>query len=97
MRIRGESGDQQIAVVSFQETDLYAPTINAAEEPLLMAIAAARGDTILKTDMKQAYLYGDMWDTIVYIRPPDWWPEPIPEGYVLLILKSIYGTRKAAR
>ena len=33
----------------------------------------------------------------VYIRPPDWWPEPIPEGHVFLLLKSIYGTKQAAR
>ena len=33
----------------------------------------------------------------VYIRPPDWWQEPIPEGHVLLLLKSMYGTKQAAR
>jgi hypothetical protein len=38
-----------------------------------------------------------MGDDVVYIRPPDWWPEPIPEGHVLLLLKSIYGTKQAAR
>jgi hypothetical protein len=38
-----------------------------------------------------------MGDDMVYIRPPDWWPEPVPEGHVLLLLKSIYGTRQAER
>ncbi len=38
-----------------------------------------------------------MGDNKVYIRPPDWWPDPIPEGHVLLLLKSIYGTKQAAR
>jgi hypothetical protein len=38
-----------------------------------------------------------MGDDVVYIRPPDWWTQPIPEGHVLLLLKSIYGTRQAAR
>jgi hypothetical protein len=38
-----------------------------------------------------------MGDDVVYIRPPDWWPEPVPEGHVFLLLKSIYGTRQAAR
>ncbi len=32
-----------------------------------------------------------------YIRLPDWWPEPIPEGHVFLLLKSMYGTKQAAR
>ena len=38
-----------------------------------------------------------MGDDVVYLRPPDWWPEPIPEGHVLLLVKSIYGTKQAAR
>jgi hypothetical protein len=38
-----------------------------------------------------------MRDDVVYIRPPDWWPEPIPEGHIFLLLKSIYATRQAAR
>ena len=36
-------------------------------------------------------------DEKVYIRPPDWWPEPIPDGHVLLLLKSMYGTKQAAK
>jgi hypothetical protein len=63
---------------------------------LLLALAAATGDKVFKTNTKQAYLYGDMGDDMVYIRPPDSRPEPIPEGHVLLLPKSIYGTRQAA-
>ncbi len=33
---------------------------------------------------------------MVYIRALGWWPEPIPEGNYLQLLKSIYGTRQAA-
>jgi hypothetical protein len=58
-----------------------------------LALAAANGDKVLKTDTKQAYLYCDMGHDVVYNRPADWWPEPIPEGHVLLLLKCIYGTR----
>ena len=64
-------GDQQIPGVSFQESDLYAPVLKAAEARLLLALAAANGAKV-KTDTKQAYLYGDMGDDVVYIRPPDW-------------------------
>ncbi len=65
--------------VNYKETDLYAPTLKAEEGRLLMAIAASNGYKIYKADTKQAYLYGDMGDDVVYLRPPDWWPEPIPE------------------
>ena len=70
--------DQQIAGVSFKETDLYAPVLKAAEARLLLARAAANGDKVIKTDTKQAYLYCNMGDDVVYIRPLDWWPLPIP-------------------
>jgi hypothetical protein len=36
-------------------------------------------------------------DEKVYICPPDWWPEPIPDAHVLLLLKRMYGTEQAAR
>ena len=53
-------GDQQESGVSFQESDLYAPVLKAAEARLLLALAAAEGAKVVKTDTKQAYLYGDM-------------------------------------
>ncbi len=82
---------------SFKSSDLYAPTLKAPEARLLAAIAAEYGCPLLKTDTRQAFLYGKMGeDENVYILPPDWWPEPIPDGHVLLLLKSMYGTKQAA-
>jgi hypothetical protein len=43
-------GDQQVDGVNYKETDLYAPTLKAAEGRLLMAIAASNGHKIYKTD-----------------------------------------------
>ncbi len=67
-------GDQQIPGVSFQELDLYVPVLKWGAATLLLALAAANGAKVVKTDFKQAYLYGDIGDDAVYIRPPDWWP-----------------------
>ena len=89
-------GDQQISGVSFQDSDLYVPVLKSTEARLLLALATANGAKVVKTT-KQAYLYGDMGDDVVYIRPPDWWPEPALEGHAFLLLKSIYGTLQAAR
>jgi hypothetical protein len=89
-------GDQQIPGVSFRESDLYSLVLKAMEARLLLALAAAQGAKVIKTDTKQAYLYRDMGDDVIYVRPPDWWPELIPEGHVFLLLKSIYGTLQAA-
>ena len=76
-------GDQQIEGESFDPSDLYAPVLKAYEVRLLLAIAAADGCPVWKTDMSQALLYGSMGSDVVYIGPPDWWPEPIPEGHCL--------------
>ncbi len=82
---------------SFDPADLYggvyAPVLKHFEALLLLAIAAAEGCPVWKTDTSQAFLYRSMGSDVVDIKPPDWWPEPIPEGHCLQLLKSIYGTR----
>jgi hypothetical protein len=90
-------GDQQVEGQDFFQQDLYAPTLKAQEARLIAAIAAQHGAKLFKTDCKQAFLYGDMDDVEIYIKKPDWWPVEIPEGHVLLLCKSVYGTRQAAR
>ncbi len=63
-----------------------------------MAIAAKHGFTVFKSDTKQAFLNGEIGDEKIYIRTPDWWrPERVPQGYALLLMKSMYGTLQAAR
>jgi hypothetical protein len=34
---------------------------------------------LLKTDTKQAFLNGEIGVKKIYIRPPDWWPEPVSQ------------------
>jgi hypothetical protein len=42
---------------------------------------------------------GDAVIDVVFICPPCWWPEPMPEGHILLLLKRIrvYRTKETAR
>ena len=89
-------GDQQ----EYEVSDKYSPVLKAPEVRLLSAIAAQHGCNIYKTDTKQAFLYGELDDDLdepIYVRPPDWWFEPIPEGHVFQLGKAIYGTKQAAR
>ena len=76
----------------FFQQGLYAPTLKAQEARLIAAIAAQHGTKLFKTDCKQAFLYGDMDDVEIYIKKPDWWPEVIPDGHVLLLCKSVWYT-----
>jgi hypothetical protein len=61
----------------------------------LMVAIAQYGCKMLKTGTK----HGETGDDKVYIRPPDWWPEPFSQGHALLLMKIfiMYGTRQAAR
>ncbi len=44
---------------------------------MIAAIAAQYGAKLIKTDCKQAFLYGNMDEgPPIYIKVPDWWPEP---------------------
>jgi hypothetical protein len=65
---------------------------------LLVAIAAQHGADLYGTDTKQAFLYGDMAeDEDVYVKPQEWWFDPIPEGHEFSLKKAIYETKQAAR
>jgi hypothetical protein len=68
-----------------------------AEVRLFVALEAKHRLNLFKSDTKQAFLNGDMGDEKIYIRPPDWWPEKVQYGHALQLMKSMYGTRQAAR
>ena len=34
-------------------------------------------------------------DEHILVSPPDWWPQTLEEGQVLMALKSVYGTKQA--
>ena len=55
-------GDQQVEGEDYFQQDLYVPTLKATEARLIAAIAAQYGAKLIKTDCKQAFLYGDMDD-----------------------------------
>ena len=61
-------GDQQVEGESLTSSDLYAPVLKAPEARLILAIAAAEGCSVYKTDTSQAFLYGSMGDDVVYIN-----------------------------
>ncbi len=71
--------------------------MKASEARLMVAIAAQNKTRLLKPNTKQAFLTDDIGDEKTHIRPPDWWPDPVPKGHSLLLMKSMYGTCQAAR
>ncbi len=78
-------GNQQKEKVHYQR---YAPDMKAAEVRLFMALAVKHGLTVFKSDTKQAFLNGEIRDEKIYIGTPDWWPERVPDGHALLLMKQ---------
>jgi hypothetical protein len=84
-------------MIHYQLGELYAPVMKATEVQLFVAIMAKYRLNLLKLDTKRAFLNWEICEEKIYIRPPAWWPEPVPHGYVLQLMKSMYGTWQAAR
>ncbi len=54
-------GDQQVEGVSYDSSDLHAPSLKVAPEArMLAAITAEHGCPLLKPDTRQAFLNGGM-------------------------------------
>jgi hypothetical protein len=91
-------GNQQIAGIHFNESEFYDPVLKAHKLRLLLAIALQQGAKMYKYDTSQALFYRDVdHDLFACASALDWWPELVPEGYCLQLMKNIYWTRQAAR
>ncbi len=57
-----------------------------------MAIAAKHGIKVFKSDIKQAFLNGEIGDEKIYISAPNWWPdsERVPKGHALLLMGTMH-------
>ena len=84
--------------VHYQPGGLYhdAPVMKAAKVRQFVVITAQHGLNLFKSDTKQAFLNGDIGEAKIYVRAPDSWPELVPHGCALQLMKSMYGTRQAA-
>ena len=71
--------------------------MKASEVRQMMNLAARANPNVFKTDTKHAILNGDIGAEVICIRHPDWWPEQVPKGYALQLMKSVYGTRHCSQ
>jgi hypothetical protein len=83
-------GCRQVAGVDYSE--VYAPTALHASVRVLLAHAAARGYDIHQTDVKTAFLNGELSEE-VYVVPP---VGTAPAGSVWRLKKALYGLKQAA-
>lgn len=84
-------GNNQVAGRDY--TEVFAPTVQHATVRILLALAEAQGLAVHQTDVKTAFLNGDL-DEKIYIRPPPY----VRNGKeVWLLNKALYGLKQAAR
>jgi hypothetical protein len=70
-----------------------APVARASTLRVLVGKAAENGWPLDHMDADQAYLQGVL-DETLYVRPPPGWG-PLTDGYVLQLMKPLYGLRQA--
>jgi hypothetical protein len=80
--------------VDFNET--FAPVAKSTSIRTMLAIAAELDLEIQQFDVDTAFLYGEM-DNPVYMVQPSGYVDPEHPEWVCLLLKSLYGTKQAAR
>ncbi|GFS56460.1 beta-ureidopropionase [Trichonephila clavipes] len=82
------AGFNQIKNIDYSES--YSPVVNIESFRLLIALAAKLKLNVNFFDVKTAYLYGDLEET-VYVLPPPGYEKLIGDDKVCKLKKSIYG------
>ncbi|GFY33649.1 copia protein [Trichonephila clavipes] len=88
------AGFNQIKNIDYSES--YSPVVNIGSFRLLIALAAKLKLNVNFFDVKTAYLYGDLEET-VYVLPPPGYEKLIGDDKVCKLKKSIYGLPQSGR
>jgi hypothetical protein len=84
-------GYSQVKGIDFNDT--YAPVSRFTTFCTLMAIAAAESMHVKQLDVKNAFLYGDLEETEIYMQQPEGYEDGTSR--VCHLIKSLYGLKQA--
>jgi hypothetical protein len=87
-------GFSQIPGVDFHDTS--APTCRLSSLRYVLALAARHDLELHHIDFKNAYLYGDL-DETIYMRQPRGFEQPGKRDWVWRLIKALYGLKQAGR
>ena len=87
-------GNEQEEGVNFLET--YSPVVRTATVRMVLHFAVTAKWDIRQLDVKNAFLHGDLSET-VYMRQPSGFEDEDHPGHVCLLRKAIYGLKQAPR
>jgi hypothetical protein len=86
-------GHLQTLGLDYFQNKTYCAVLSSRDNRMLLSLAASEGWQVYQTDIVQAFLYGKLDDAEIYIKPPARYP--CPDGWMLLLLKAIYGLHQA--
>lgn len=87
-------GFEQMAGIDYLDT--FSPVVKFTTIRFMFALAATRGWEIQQIDVNNAFLNGDLEETI-YMTQPKGFEDPNYPSYVCKLNKSIYGLKQAPR
>ncbi|KAL9263001.1 Retrovirus-related Pol polyprotein from transposon RE2-like protein [Drosera capensis] len=92
-RLVGDGRSQQVGV-DCEET--FSPMVKPATIRTVLSLALAKSWSIHQFDVKNAFLHGQLHET-VYMHQPMGFRDPVRPDHVCLLRKSLYGLKQAPR
>lgn len=90
----GSQGNEQEEGVDFVET--YSPVVCTATIRSVLHVATIKGCKIKQLDVENAFLHGELKET-VYMKQPPGLEDPEKPGSICKLKKAIYGLRQSPR
>ncbi|GKA44246.1 ribonuclease H-like domain-containing protein [Tanacetum coccineum] len=88
------NGSTQLEGVDVDKT--FSPVVKPGTIRTILSLAASHHWPIHELDVKNAFLYGDLSETVYMHQPPRFWDSDHPD-YVCLLRRSLYRLKQALR
>jgi hypothetical protein len=76
--------------------EMFSPVIKLTTVHLILSIAVSKGRSIRQVDVKNAFLNGELQETVYMKQPPDFVNSSYPQ-HVCCLQKALYGLKQAPR